>query len=231
MQSTRAADALARASAALVGEHDVAGFLASLLNSFADVLDVDAAGILVEERGRLELLAASSHAAAELELHQALQDEGPCVDAHADDVAVSLADPDLQERWPDFGRTLVDAGFHYAHASPLHWHGAAIGAMGAFRRTGTPFTDEENVVAQAFADLATLLIVQTEQVDLTALRRRVDELLSTRVVIEQAKGVLSEQEGVDMAEAYAELLRRSAAEGTLLATAQEVVEAAQRQKR
>ena len=229
MEASRAADALAKASAALVGETDIAGFLATLLDSSADVLAIDAGGILIEDDDSLDLLAASSHAAVVLELHQAQLEEGPCVDAHRSGQAVDAHGPDLATRWPRFGRTMLDSGFSSVHASPLRWHGVPLGAMGLFRRSDEPFTSEEDAVAQAFADLATLLIVQTDKVDLDTVRRRVQELLTERIVIEQAKGVLAEHHDVDMAEAYQLLLRRAAQDGgKLTAAAKAVVDEAQR---
>jgi GAF domain-containing protein len=229
MEASRAADALARASAALVRDTDMAGFLATLLDSSADVLRSNAGGILIEDDDSLDLLAASSHAALELELHQAQLDEGPCVDAHRSGRAVSAHGTDLPARWPRFGRTMLDAGFSSVLASPLRWHGAPLGAMGLFRRSDEPFTSEEETVAQAFADLATLLIVQSEKVDLDTVKRRVQELLTARIVIEQAKGVLAENHDVDMAEAYQLLLRRAAQDGGRLTTiAKAVVDEAQR---
>src|SRR4051794_19273492 len=128
MEASRAADALAKASAALVAETDIAGFLASLLKSAVDVLQIDACGILVEDGDRLDLLAASSHAASELELHQAQLDEGPCVDAHESGSAVNVHGSELAARWPEFGRTMLDSGFSSVHASPLRWHGVSLGA-------------------------------------------------------------------------------------------------------
>lgn len=229
MEASRAADALARASAALVGETDIAGFLANLLDSSADVLSVDAGGILIEDDDGLDLLAASSHTAVELELHQAQLDEGPCVEAHQSGRTVNAHGSDLAIRWPQFGRTMLGTGFSSVLASPLRWHGAPLGAMGLFRRSDEQFTSDEETVAQAFADLATLLIVQTEKVDLDTVKRRVQELLTERIVIEQAKGVLAEHHDVDMAEAYQLLLRRAAQDGgKLRAAAQEVVDEAQR---
>ena len=228
MEASRAADALAKASAALVGETDIAGFLAALLASAADVLRVDAGGILVEDDGRLDLLAASSHAAVELELHQAQLDEGPCVEAHESGTAVNAHGAELAARWPRLGQQMQDSGFLAVHASPLRWHGVALGAMGLFRRSDTALTADEETVAQAFADLATVLIVQADKVDLDTVKQRIQEVLTTRVVIEQAKGVLAEQQGVDVAEAYEVLLRRSAdGNATLTATAQAVIDQAQ----
>lgn len=231
MEPSHAADALAKASAALVDDTDIAGFLATLLDSSADVLHIDAVGILVEDDGNLDLLAASSHAAVELELHQAQLEEGPCVDAHRSCRAVDAQGPELATRWPRFGRAMLESGFSSVHASPLRWRDTSLGALGLFRRSDEPFTSDEQTVAQAFADLATLLIVQTERVDLDSVKRRVQELLTTRIVIEQAKGVLSEIHAVDMAEAYQLLLRRAAQDGgKLTAAARAVIDDAQRRR-
>lgn len=230
MQSAEATQALAKASAALVDEHDVSGFLASLLGSVQAVLGADACGILVDDGHGLEVLAASSHDAAELELHQAQFDEGPCVDAHSSAAPIEVSgSTELTRRWKRIGPIIVESGFELAHASPLRWHGAALGAMGIFRTDGAHFTDDESVVAQAFADIATLLIVQTERVDLAESMRRVQHALATRVAIEQAKGVIAELDRVPMNRAYALLMERAAESGmSLTDTARAVVERAQR---
>jgi hypothetical protein len=202
-----------------------------LLDSSTDILLLDAAGILVEDAGRLDLLAASSHAAVDLEIHQAQLEEGPCVDAHASGEAVDAHGSELLGRWPRFGQHLLDLGFGSTHASPLRWHGTPIGAMGMFRRADEPLTPEETTVAQAFADLATLLIVQTDKVDLDSVRRRIQMMLDTRVVIEQAKGVLAEQHDVDMGEAYQLLLQRAAQDGGQLTSVARAVLDGARQRR
>ncbi len=230
MQTDDATRALAKASAALVDDHDVSGFLASLLSSVRSVLGADACGILLNDGRGLELLAASSHDAADLELHQAQFDEGPCVDAHDSATPVEVSGAvELARRWRAVGPIIVEAGFELAHASPLRWHGSALGAMGVFRINGAPFTPEETVVAQAFADIATLLIVQTEHVDLASTMKRVQDALATRVAIEQAKGVIAELENVPMNRAYAVLLERAAESGeSLTDAARRVIEVAQR---
>ncbi len=230
MQTAEATQALAKASAALVDEHDVAGVLASLLSSVQAVLGADACGILVDDGRGLEVLAASSHDAAELELHQAQFDEGPCVDAHDSAAPVEVSGAvELARRWKRIGPIIVESGFELAHASPLRWHGSALGAMGVFRTGTGHFSVEETVVAQAFADIATLLIVQTARVDIAESMQRVQEALATRVEIEQAKGVIAEQDNVAMNRAYAMLLERAALSGdSLTDTARAVVERAQR---
>jgi electron transfer flavoprotein alpha subunit len=126
---------------------------------------------------------------------------------------------------------MADSGYSAVHASPLRWHGTALGAMGMFRRAGSLFTPEEETVAQAFADLATLLIVQTADIDLDEVRQRVEEVLTSRVLIEQAKGVIAETRGVEMAEAYTTLLQLADQRGaTLTSTAQTVLDEARTQR-
>ncbi|MCW2839567.1 MAG: hypothetical protein JWR55_1050 [Aeromicrobium sp.] len=225
MDASIAAHALARASATLIAGNDVPGTLAALLNGCLEALDVDAAGILVETNGRLELLSASSHAAVELELHQAQLDEGPCVDAHASGGAVAVTgSADLTARWPTFGASMIDRGFQSVHASPMRWQGSTLGAMGLFRRSATPFTADDDTFSQAFSDIAASLIVSAEELTTAELRKRLEQALEARIVIEQAKGVLAEQHGLDMDDAYDQLVKTAhEARDRLVDTAARVV--------
>lgn len=210
MNASTAAHVLARASAALTETSDLPGALAALLRGCNEALQVDAAGILIETNGHLELLAASSHQASELEIHQSQLDEGPCIEAHRNAVAIWEAGRgDILAQWPTFGQRLLAAGFESAHASPLIWHNTTIGAMGLFRQTPEPFTTEDDIFAQAFADVATVLIVSAEEFEADALAAKLDRALTSRVVIEQAKGALAEQHDLSMADAY-DLLVQSA---------------------
>lgn len=230
MDITRAAQALAEASSSLTKAHDVTDALIALLESCKAGLDVEVGGILVAApSGTLELLAASSHRAAELEVHQLHVDEGPCVDAYRAGTAVQVhSSGPLVERWPAFGPTMLRAGLLAVHAAPLVWRGETFGAMGLFRQSDEAFTVEEDQMAQAFADIATMLVLHIDEVDASVLRDRLTAALSERVELERAKGVLAETHGVDMGEAY-ELLRRGAVErGTPLgAWASQVVADAQ----
>ncbi|KQY55647.1 hypothetical protein ASD11_14120 [Aeromicrobium sp. Root495] len=230
MEPARAAQALAEASSSMTRPHDVVGALGDLLQGCLSGLAVDAAGILVDAGGHLELLASSSHEAAELETHQLHVDEGPCVEAHA--TATSLqahGERELRARWPQFASTMLRSGFHSVHAAPLVLQGQGIGAMGIFRRADEPFGTEEDAVAQAFADIASMLILHTNDVGSDEMSERLRRALDGRVLVEQAKGVLADQRDVEMAEAY-RLLVEGARERRLDVTtwASEVIDGAQR---
>ena len=108
----------------------------------------------------MELLAASSHDAVELEIHQPQLDEGPCIEAHGRGASTQADSADeVLTRWPKLGRVVVDAGFQTVYVSPIRWHRTAVGAMGLVRRGAQPFTVEEVSYAQAFADIATLIVM------------------------------------------------------------------------
>ena len=203
MDAARAAQALAQATSSMTGSLDVAGAMSALLVSCHDALGVDASGVLLESRGRLELFVASSHQADELETHQLHADEGPCIEAYRTGLPVRASSAGaLVERWPDFGVTMLASGFASVHASPLGIRGSTFGAMGLFRRADVPFEPDEDRLAQAFADIASVLVAHLGEVTPQHLAERAHQALDGRIVIEQAKGVLADTHDLTMAAAY-----------------------------
>lgn len=202
METHRAAQALAEASSSMTRPHDTVGALTTLLHQCQHGLQIEAGGILVQTNGQLELLASSTHQAAELEMHQLHINEGPCLQAWDTGQTVQAhAAGDLRDRWPEFSRTMLAAGFASVHASPLTFNDWTFGAMGLFRRDDAPFSPEENTVAQAFADIATMLLHHNEMPD-QHLTNRLREALNSRIEIEQAKGVLAATHNISVAEAF-----------------------------
>ena len=160
----RSADkVLADATSRLIEQTDVAGSLALLLADCLEALDADAAGLLVgEPLHELELLSATSHRTAELELYQVLNGTGPCLEAiNGGQHVTSSAAGDLVTRWPPVGQAILDAGFQTVHAIPLHWHGHVIGALNIFfRREVDQGLANQLATAEAIANIATLILVQ-----------------------------------------------------------------------
>ncbi len=225
------ADTLAQATAALLDDHDVTDLLFRIVRDAAEFTSARSSGLLVRAPGgELELLSATSHAAAELELFQDQVSEGPCLDVLASARPLSVVGADsIAERWPTVGPAIVEAGYRSVHAFPLVWHGRPLGGLNLFGDEARALDDEETVTARSFADMATLVIAQPERLDQGVVMRRLTDALEGRVVVERAKGVLFHQLGIDMEGAYDALVERSAREGTSLsATARDVVEAAQR---
>jgi transcriptional regulator with GAF, ATPase, and Fis domain len=226
-----ASQAFVDAAAAIVQQDDVAGTLARLLENCADLTSAAAIGMLVRNsQGSLEILSATSHQAVELELYQLQHDAGPCVEAALNGtVASATSDSDITARWGKVGEAIVAAGFHALHAVPLRWHGRLIGAMNAFHTDPASVNDETQQLTQAFADIATLVIVQSTTLTSSELDERVRTALAGRTVIEQAKGVLAETTGADMATAYQHLVRHATENHTSLTdAATHIIQQAQR---
>ncbi|WP_370617140.1 GAF and ANTAR domain-containing protein [Mumia qirimensis] len=227
MTATSSSDAFAAASAAMVHGVDAASTVHVLVADCLSLLAADTAGILVRLADNdLELLVASSHRATELELHQAHARSGPCFDAVKTGYAIHAVGDEIADRWPDFATTMYGAGFHAVHAMPLRWRSRILGGLNLFWTEPERLDEERIRTAQAFADICSLAIMQSpEASDLGAFDERLRAALEGRVVIERAKGVLSELHDLDMAESFQRLIELSeAAEEPLAETASRIVE-------
>lgn len=231
MRPRTPADTLALTTSALLREHDVTDLLYRIVRDSNQFTGADAGGLLVRAPGgALELLSATSHAAVELELYQAQVDEGPCVDLLDTAEAIHAVGADtIEQRWPTVGPAIVQAGFSAVHAYPLSWREGVLGGLNLFRHEASASDDQQDATARSFADMATLVLVQPDRPEHDDVAARLARALDGRVVIEQAKGVLAHQLGVDMESAYTALVDRAAQNGRpLTAMADAVVQAAQR---
>ena len=154
-------------------------------------------------------MASSSEAMRLLELFELQAQEGPCLDAFRTGQPVKHENLHAGSgRWPSFSAAALEAGFRSVLALPLRLREATIGALNLFSVAQTPMDEADVIVARAFADLATISIVQHRAAtEAQRLNEQLSAALTSRVVIEQAKGVIAERAGVDLAEAFARLRR------------------------
>ena len=172
--------------------------------------DVDAAGILVCHRdGTLDLLSSSSHRAAELEMYQTSGGEGPCVDCIRSGVALTARGEEIHRRWPTVGAAILAAGLQTVLSVPMVSHGRIVGALNLFWEVPLTPNDDDQDLARTFADAAVVLLAQER--DGLRLPSNIVSALSSRVLIETAKGALAEELGVSTADAYDELPAASSA--------------------
>ncbi|WP_426564971.1 GAF and ANTAR domain-containing protein [Angustibacter sp. McL0619] len=228
---TTAAGALAAATASLVVRHDVVGTMSAMVEDCAEVIGAQAAGLMIADgEGPLEVLVSSPRAARDLEMYELQAGEGPCLDAFSSGVAVQVVGSDeLLRRWPVFGRQLVDSGLRSVCACPLRWRGVTIGALNAFLETPDGLSEDQQVVLQAFADVATIAVVHAGMPDLPDLGALTHAALEARTVVEQAKGVLAFQREVSMDQAYDLLLHQACEWGDPLEdTARSIIDSAVR---
>ena len=195
----------------LVDDFDLIDFLHTLTERCVQLLEVDAAGLLLtDDKGSLQVVAASSERTRLLELFQLQTAEGPCLDCFRSGRPISVDDLAKAGRWPRFAATASEVGFAAVHALPMRLRTEVIGALNIFGAEPGALTTEKLRVGQSLADIATVGLLQQR-----AIRRRdivteqLQSALNSRVLIEQAKGLLAERLHVNVAEAFT-ILRSSA---------------------
>jgi GAF domain-containing protein len=204
----------------LVDDFDVVELLSRLTERCIDVLDVGAAGImLVAPEGDLRVVASSSEAMRVLELFELQAEEGPCLDCYRTRGPVSHADLTSGDgRWPRFSVEAVLAGFRSVHALPMRLRGTIIGALNLFNVNVGAMRPADVVAGQALADVATIAILQHRAVlEANVLNEQLQQALNSRIVIEQAKGMVAERLGLNMQDAFAVLRGYARSNNTVLA--------------
>jgi transcriptional regulator with GAF, ATPase, and Fis domain len=192
----------------LVDTYDVIDFMQTLAERSVELLDVSAAGIMLADgHGRLRHAACSSEQMRLVELFELQLEEGPCFDAFRDQRAVrSATAEDVAARWPSFAKHVGEGGFVAVSAVPLRLRGQAVGALNLFSSDTGALSDEDLGAAQAMADVATIGIIQERLIhDQHILTTQLEGALNSRVLIEQAKGIVAERNQIDVDQAFLEV--------------------------
>jgi transcriptional regulator with GAF, ATPase, and Fis domain len=212
----------------LVAGYDVVDLLQTLVERCAEILGAADAGIILADTvGNLEVVASTSESTRLIELMQLRGSGGPCIEAFLTGRPVTIADiAEVEGVWPEFACDARAAGYTAVHSTPMRLRTETIGALNLFRTTSGPLNADDVAATQALADVATIGILQERafhEADIA--RQQLQRALDSRVVIEQAKGVIAQIHGLDMDLAF-QLLRGHARStgGRLHEVAQDVVE-------
>lgn len=212
----------------LVDDYDVVEFAQELVEDCVTLLDADAAGLLLADlRGGLQVLASTSEQTRMLELLQLQSDAGPCLEAYHSGHQVRVADLAAEkDRWPEFAELAHAEGFEAVVAIPLRLREERIGALNLLRKNRGLLPDSDLLVAQGLADVATIGILHQRVLTRGAVvNSQLQTALNSRIIIEQAKGVLSERLGMDMEHAFGRLRNMARSTNRHLGdTAREVIE-------
>ena len=193
----------------LVTDFDVNDLFDRLVTACIDVLGATTAGLMLSDHsGALQLVASSSDAMRELELFEMRHREGPCLDAFAsgEAVAVQLTEPSAATRWPLFTAEAAGLSLTRVQALPMRLRATRIGALNVFHSDDRVADADEIGIAQAFADVATIAILQRRALASSELLAgQLQTALNERIVIEQVKGLLAERGGLSVDDAFARL--------------------------
>jgi hypothetical protein len=204
-REVRLAEAFVRLADTLVSDFDALAFLYGLSTDVVDLVDAQAAGILLADgRGDLQLVASSDDRARFLEIAELQHEEGPCLDAYRTGSMVvnAVLTEDNDDRWPQFAPKARAAGFGAAHALPLRLRDQTIGALNLFSE-GPHIHEVDVALVQAMADIATIGLLNERIIhESHILTSQLQSALNSRVMVEQAKGVLAERTDLPMDQTF-----------------------------
>jgi len=196
----------------MVEGYDVVDLLQRLVDTCHELLDATAAAILLADvSGGLDVVASTSEASRLVELIQIGAEAGPCIESYRTGEIVSV--PDIAAspgQWARFRTSALELGFSSVHAVPLRLRETTIGALNLLRDQPGELDEQDKVAARAFADVATIGILHERSLrETTLLAEQLQGALSSRVIIEQAKGVVAYTNGVTIEHAF-DLIRQYA---------------------
>jgi transcriptional regulator with GAF, ATPase, and Fis domain len=212
MSEQQLAEAFVELADTLVDDFDVMDFLHQVTVRCAQVLGVSAAGVLLtDQRGALRVVAASTEKTRLLELFQSQTDQGPCPECFHTGRPVAVADlSTAASRWPRFVAEARQIGFASVHALPMRLRTNVIGALNLFGTRPGALAEDTIRLGQAMADVATIGLLQARAIrDRQTLAEQLQTALNSRILIEQAKGVIAERRRLDMDQSFT-LLRGTA---------------------
>jgi|GEM_PF-132760 len=189
----------------LVAGYDVVDLMQRLVDTCRDLLEVTASGVLLaDETGELDLMASTSEASRLVELFQLSAYSGPCIKSYTTGQVVAVPDIEaVPERWAQFRDRATAQGFSSIVAIPLRLRDQTIGTLNLLHETRGLLPENDLVAAQAFADVATIGILHQRTLhESDTIREQLQSALNSRIVIEQAKGVVAQLLKVSIDEAF-----------------------------
>ncbi len=190
----------------LTSDYSLIDLLETLVAKSIELLGTDEGGLLIADPSTSQLRSVvSTHGGPRrLEAEQLATRRGPSITSFETGEPVSIDDIETDaERWPDFRDSARREGFRSLHSFPLRLRGTVIGVMNLFGRTPRTFDAQDVAAGQALTDVATISILQQRTLeDSVRLTQQLQHALDSRVVIEQAKGVIAHSEKVSLDEAF-----------------------------
>lgn len=196
-------DVLHRFTAALVEESDVAEILWEFADAVSQVLEVSGAGVSLASGGALTVAVVTSEAVRCIEAVQQETKQGPCQEAYESGQTWRVPDIDAADQWPEYQAIAKEVGMRSVMGVPLRFRGRSIGALNVYHAEPRDWGDDDLAVCQVLGNMATSFVAH--HADLVSAQQLSDQLqvaLDSRVVIEQAKGILAEHHDVSVQQAF-----------------------------
>lgn len=185
--------ALVELADTLVHDFDLVMFLQTLSGRCVDLFGLASAGVMLQDSSNvLQVIASSDERGRTLELMELQSREGPCLDAYRSHTAVQAVAQDAADRWPAFASQGRELGYQAYTAVPMRLRDRTVGALNLFSEQPRLLPERDLRDAQAMADVATIGLLNERAVrEARLVAEQLQHALTSRVVLEQAKGVLA----------------------------------------
>jgi GAF domain-containing protein len=189
----------------LTDDYDVVDLLHSLVAESTAIFDTHAGGLMLAGiDGKLKLVASTGEKADLVEMMQLDTGKGPCMDCFLSGEPVGVADiENAAGDWPEFQAEALKQGFRSLYATPMRLRGEVIGTLNLMSTRVGILNSRDAEAAQALTDVATIGILQERLIhERGIVAEQLQRALDSRILIEQAKGVLSEIGGISVDQAF-----------------------------
>lgn len=195
---------------------EVGDVLEQLVSGAVTVLGVGGCGVtLVDPGGTTREVAASDDRARRTEALESELQQGPCIACITDRNVKVITDLEQDMRWPSYREVVLPLGWRSALGVPLLVADECIGGLDIYGDQPRPWNAEELRTARLLADMAASYIVHARALgDARTLAEQLRHALDSRVLLEQAKGVVAARLEVDVDQAFS-VLRRHARDNNL----------------
>ncbi|MFZ0013910.1 MAG: GAF and ANTAR domain-containing protein [Acidimicrobiia bacterium] len=201
-----------RSFASVMGRsYDLIEMSFQLAERVTEALGVEGTGVSVaDQSGDLKYVSATSEPIVTMEEIQEKIQEGPCVMAFRTQQPMVVADIADIEGWADYKETATELGLGAVIGYPLSYDGARLGALNIYASHPRSWTDDDLDVLGVFGDMAAAYLVRSSQLaESRELAKQLQGALDSRVLIEQAKGVLANEYGIGVDDAFERLRQHS----------------------
>jgi GAF domain-containing protein len=231
-RSDEVALAMQELSQLLVAEEGVESTLQRISDLATRVIQgCDSAGVTLHIEGKYVTAACTDSRTLEVDEGQYSRDEGPCLQAMRDKAVLRIDVGEANERWPEFLADARRCEIRSFLAAPMMLKNESIGSLNLYSRHPNGFTHLDEALIALFTGQASVAVANSKTyADAVELTRQLREAISSRAIIEQAKGVLMAREGIDADAAFAQLRTSSQSRNVKLREiAKEIVDATQGQ--
>lgn len=204
----------------MAANYDISQALHDLSDDIVEVLGATAAGVALLDGDELRFVTSTNDTAAEAERIQERLQNGPCVESIRRGEPVPVHDiGDCHDRWPDYAAAIEEIGVRAALGVPLVLEDRRVGSLDIYDQEPRHWDDEAITTALTLADLGAAYVLNASE--LAQIKRTSEQLqiaLDSRIVIEQAKGVLAERIGIPTDQAFQRIRAAARSQSTKITT-------------